>query len=103
MLRDGDVAACVASVSALEEGLTPDRIKLFEKDIAACSLLVVDTNLSPSALTCAVHIARDAGVPVVLETVSIVKCMRCIFHWARVLKTGRISSVHLNILNEYTI
>lgn len=91
MHRDGDVAACVASVSGLEEGLTPDRLEPFQKSIAASPLLIVDTNLSPAALAWAVHIAHDAGVPVILEAVSIVKCMRYDVNYARTSHAENIS------------
>lgn len=74
--RTGEVAACIADADAVEQQLTPERIQAFAADIWSSSMLVVDANMSQAALQAACSIASAAGVPVLMEPVSVPKAVR---------------------------
>ncbi|XVE49402.1 hypothetical protein DITRI_Ditri01bG0080000 [Diplodiscus trichospermus] len=73
---NGEVAAGVASVEAVEMFLTPEWIQQFKHKIHSAPILMVDANLSPPALEASCRIAAEANVPVWFEPVSIAKSKR---------------------------
>ncbi|MED6219143.1 hypothetical protein PIB30_033072 [Stylosanthes scabra] len=73
---NGEVAAGVASVAALERYLTPDWISHFKSTLLSAPVLMVDANLSPSSLQVSCKLAADAECPVWFEPVSVAKSQR---------------------------
>ncbi|KAL4857826.1 Pseudouridine kinase [Chlorella vulgaris] len=74
----GELAACVADVSLLEEQLTPQLLRSppVAAALAAAPIVMLDGNLSPEALQEACRQAAAAGVPVWFEPVSAPKSVR---------------------------
>ena len=70
-----DVGELVVAVSdmAATEALTPSDVRAAESVITGSSLVVLDGNLSRAALTASWDLAVEAGVPVVLDPVSVPK------------------------------
>ncbi|XP_029128754.1 uncharacterized protein LOC109806642 isoform X2 [Cajanus cajan] len=71
---NGEVAAGVASVEALEKYLTPDWILHFQSILLSAPVLMVDANLSHPSLIAA--LAADMECPVWFEPVSVTKSRR---------------------------
>ncbi|XP_027936899.1 uncharacterized protein LOC114191733 isoform X3 [Vigna unguiculata] len=76
---NGEVAAGVASVEALEKYLTPDWILHFRNSLPSAPVLMVDANLSHPALEAACKMAADMECPVWFEPVSVTKARRISF------------------------
>ncbi|CAJ1968061.1 unnamed protein product [Sphenostylis stenocarpa] len=75
----GEVAAGVASVEALEKYLTPDWILHFKSTLLSAPVLMIDANLSHSALEASCKMAADMECPVWFEPVSVTKSRRISF------------------------
>ncbi|XP_027191001.1 pseudouridine kinase isoform X2 [Cicer arietinum] len=73
---NGEVAAGVASVEALEKYLTPDWILRFKNTLLSAPVLMVDANLSGPSLEASCKMAADMGCPVWFEPVSVTKSQR---------------------------
>ncbi|CAI9104479.1 OLC1v1003160C1 [Oldenlandia corymbosa var. corymbosa] len=73
---DGELAAAVASVGAIEKFVTPDWVWKFNSKISASPVLVLDANLSPATLEAACQLAAKSNTPVWFEPVSVVKSKR---------------------------
>ncbi|CAI0470177.1 unnamed protein product [Linum tenue] len=73
---DGELAAAVANVDALENFLTPAWIQQCKSSIRSAPILVVDANLSPIALEASCQVAAEFDVPVWFEPVSVAKSTR---------------------------
>ncbi|KAK4562789.1 hypothetical protein RGQ29_005330 [Quercus rubra] len=73
---DGELAAAVASVEAIEKFLTPEWIQQFKYSICSAPILMVDANLIPPALEASCQIAAKSSVPVWFEPVSVAKSRR---------------------------
>ncbi|RYR14145.1 hypothetical protein Ahy_B04g070766 isoform A [Arachis hypogaea] len=73
---NGEVAAGVASVQAIEKYLTPDWILHFKSTLLSAPVLMVDANLSPPSLEASCKLAADAECPVWFEPVSVTKSRR---------------------------
>ncbi|XP_058730651.1 pseudouridine kinase [Vicia villosa] len=73
---NGEVAAGVASVEALEKYLTPDWILRFKSTLLSAPVLMVDANLSGPSLEASCKMAADTGCPVWFEPVSVTKSRR---------------------------
>ncbi|MED6192694.1 hypothetical protein PIB30_012588 [Stylosanthes scabra] len=73
---NGEVAAGVASVEAIEKYLTPDWISRFKSTLLSAPVLMVDANLSPPSLEASCRLAADAECPVWFEPVSVAKSRR---------------------------
>ncbi|XP_027346982.1 uncharacterized protein LOC113858499 [Abrus precatorius] len=73
---NGEVAAGVASVEALEKYLTPDWILHFKSTLLSAPVLMVDANLSHPSLETACRMAADTECPVWFEPVSVTKSRR---------------------------
>ncbi|KAJ1397123.1 Ribokinase-like [Sesbania bispinosa] len=73
---NGEVAAGVASVEALEKYLTPDWILHFKSTLLSAPVLMVDANLSCPSLEASCRMAADTGCPVWFEPVSVTKSRR---------------------------
>ncbi|KAI9122715.1 hypothetical protein K1719_006555 [Acacia pycnantha] len=73
---NGEVAAGVASVEAIEKYLTPDWILHFKSTIHHAPLLLVDANLNLPSLQASCKIAADSECPVWFEPVSVTKSKR---------------------------
>ncbi|KAM7251833.1 hypothetical protein ACFE04_023716 [Oxalis oulophora] len=73
---NGELAAAVASVEAIEKFLTPDWIQKFKSNICSSPILMVDANLSPLALDAACKLAGECNTPVWFEPVSVAKSRR---------------------------
>jgi sugar/nucleoside kinase (ribokinase family) len=73
---NGEVAAGVAGVDAVENFLTPEWIQRFEYNISSARLLMVDANLSSLALEASCKLAAESSVPVWFEPVSVTKSQR---------------------------
>ncbi|MEW5300073.1 MAG: hypothetical protein WDW36_003030 [Sanguina aurantia] len=78
MDKAGEVAACVADVMALEQSLTPERLKAFEPRMQKAAIVVIETNLGAPALEYVCTVAHASGVPVLLEPVSVPKAARAL-------------------------
>ncbi|CAI5512470.1 unnamed protein product, partial [Closterium sp. Naga37s-1] len=72
----GEVAAGVADVAVLEQGMQEQWIERFTQAIHAAPCLVVDTNLPPSLLAHICQLAAAAGVAVWCDPVSVGKAPR---------------------------
>jgi pseudouridine kinase len=75
--RSGEVAAAVADVASVEQHLNTATLARFRPHIQSAGLLVVETNLEAGALEMICSTAAAAGVPVLLEPVSVPKSIRC--------------------------
>ncbi|CAN1309628.1 Pseudouridine kinase [Linum perenne] len=73
---DGELAAAVASVDAIEKFLTPAWIQQCQTVIRCAPILVVDANLSPIALEASCKVAAEFDRPVWFEPVSVAKSTR---------------------------
>lgn len=73
---NGEVAAGVAGVDAVEKFLTPDWIQRFEHNISSAPVLMIDANLSTLALEASCKLAAEFNVPVWFEPVSVTKSQR---------------------------
>ncbi|XP_022136240.1 uncharacterized protein LOC111007986 [Momordica charantia] len=73
---NGELAAAVASVEAIEKFLTPDWIDRFKCNIRAAPMLMVDANLNPLALEVSCRISAENNTPVWFEPVSVAKSRR---------------------------
>ncbi|KAK8468122.1 hypothetical protein PHAVU_007G233200 [Phaseolus vulgaris] len=76
---NGEVAAGVASVEALEKYLTPDWILRFKSTLLSAPVLMVDANMSHPSLEAACKMATDMECPVWFEPVSVTKSRRISF------------------------
>ena len=77
LVRSGEVAAAVADVESVELYLNAVTLARFRPHIQSTGLLVVETNLEAGALEMVCSTAAVAGVPVLLEPVSVPKSVRC--------------------------
>ncbi|MBM6402718.1 carbohydrate kinase family protein [Phycicoccus sp. CSK15P-2] len=68
----GDLVVAVADMRASDE-LTADDLTAVHTLLEGAGALVLDANPPPEVLSRLVQLARDAGVPVVLEPVSVAK------------------------------
>ncbi|XP_068324125.1 pseudouridine kinase [Pyrus communis] len=73
---NGEVAAGVASVEALEKFLTPEWIQQFKYSIRSAPVLMIDANLNLSALKASCQLAAESKIPVWFEPVSVTKSRR---------------------------
>ncbi|XP_020104787.1 uncharacterized protein LOC109721541 isoform X1 [Ananas comosus] len=73
---NGELAAAVVSVEAVETFLTPDWIKQFQPNIFAAPVVMVDANLPPHSLEVACQIAARCAIPLWFEPVSVAKSTR---------------------------
>ncbi|KAF7842550.1 pfkB family carbohydrate kinase [Senna tora] len=73
---NGESAAAVASVEAIEKHLTPEWILHFKSTIRFAPLLMVDANLNLPSLEASCKIAADSECPVWFEPVSVAKSKR---------------------------
>ncbi|KAB2603065.1 ribokinase [Pyrus ussuriensis x Pyrus communis] len=73
---NGEVAAGVASVEALEKFLTPEWIQQFKYSIRSAPVLMIDANLNLSALKASCQLAAESKIPVWFEPVSVAKSRR---------------------------
>ncbi|XP_010244303.1 PREDICTED: uncharacterized protein LOC104588171 [Nelumbo nucifera] len=73
---NGELAAAVASVEAIEKFLTEDWIRRFRCNICAAPVLMIDANLNPVSLEASCQIAAEASIPVWFEPVSVAKSKR---------------------------
>ncbi|GAV76787.1 PfkB domain-containing protein/PPR domain-containing protein/PPR_2 domain-containing protein, partial [Cephalotus follicularis] len=73
---NGEVAAGVAGVEAIETFLTPEWIQQFKCKISSSSILMVDANLNPPALEVSCKMAAESNTPVWFEPVSVAKSRR---------------------------
>ncbi|EFJ49304.1 hypothetical protein VOLCADRAFT_90096 [Volvox carteri f. nagariensis] len=76
--RGGEVAACVADVTAVERHLTPERLRECQPQIQQACMLLAEGNLSAEALEYISRTAALARVPVFLEPVSVPKATRLV-------------------------
>ena len=72
---DGELVVAVADMAAADE-LGPDDVRRATDALATASLLVLDGNLGEAAVTTALALAAEHGVPVVLDPVSVPKAER---------------------------
>ncbi|CAI5483638.1 unnamed protein product, partial [Closterium sp. Yama58-4] len=72
----GEVAAGVADVAVLEQGVQGEWVACFTRAIHSAPCLVVDTNLPASLLAYTCQLAAAAGVPVWCDPVSVGKAPR---------------------------
>ncbi|KAK6916544.1 Carbohydrate kinase PfkB [Dillenia turbinata] len=73
---NGELAAGVADVEAVEKHLTPEWIRCSKSIICSAPVVMVDANLSPSALGAPCWMAAEAGIPLWFEPVSVAKSRR---------------------------
>ncbi|RXH88232.1 hypothetical protein DVH24_042303 [Malus domestica] len=73
---NGEVAAGVASVEALEKFLTSEWIQQFKYSIRSAPVLMIDANLNLSALKASCQLAAESKIPVWFEPVSVAKSRR---------------------------
>ena len=85
---DGELSVALSDLAGTE-ALTPERLASAEPVLVSADLLVIDANLPHSVLAWLLDTAAAAGVPVVVEPVSVVKAERV----ARALSPAR--PVHL--------
>jgi pseudouridine kinase len=71
----GELIAAVSDMSIMA-ALTPTLIRQTISDIKDISMICVDTNLTPDSLTAVVESAKEQGIRVVCEPVSVVKAKR---------------------------
>ncbi|OVA18677.1 Carbohydrate kinase PfkB [Macleaya cordata] len=75
---NGELAAAVASVEAIEKFLTEEWIQQFRCNIFSAPVLMIDANLSPSSLEASCRIASESGIPTWFEPVSVAKSRRVV-------------------------
>ena len=73
--RGGELVVAVSAMEILD-ALTPQVVDSIEALISSCALLVLDCNLREETLVRAATVARDAGVAVLVDTVSVTKSVR---------------------------
>lgn len=73
---EGELAAAVASVEAIEKFLTPEWIQQFKSNVRCAPVLMFDANLSPIALEATCRVAAQYNIPVWFEPVSVTKSKR---------------------------
>ncbi|XP_073155596.1 pseudouridine kinase isoform X2 [Henckelia pumila] len=73
---EGELAAGVASVEAIERFLTPEWIRKSKFKFCAAPAVMVDANLSPPALVVSCQMAAEYDAPVWFEPVSVTKSKR---------------------------
>jgi pseudouridine kinase len=72
---DGELLVAVADMAATDT-ITPDTVQDVAPLVASAGLLVLDGNLPTETVRTALALARDCGVPVVLDPVSVPKAAR---------------------------
>ncbi|XP_051134990.1 pseudouridine kinase isoform X2 [Andrographis paniculata] len=72
----GELAAGIASAEAIEKFLTPQWIGNFKSKICSAPMLMLDANLSDSALLASCQLAVECRTPVWFEPVSVTKSKR---------------------------
>ncbi|KAI3978758.1 hypothetical protein MKX01_015933 [Papaver californicum] len=75
---NGELAAAVASVEAIEKFLTEEWIRRFKGNIFSAPVVMIDANLNPSSLEASCQLAAESGVPVWFEPVSVTKSKRVV-------------------------
>ncbi|XP_026433368.1 uncharacterized protein LOC113330748 [Papaver somniferum] len=75
---NGELAAAVASVEAIEKFLTEEWIQRFKGNILSAPIVMIDANLNPFSLESSCQIAAESGVPVWFEPVSVTKSKRVV-------------------------
>ncbi|KAI4358009.1 hypothetical protein L6164_001918 [Bauhinia variegata] len=73
---NGESAAAVASVEAIERYLTPEWISHFKGTISYAPVLMVDANLNLPSLEASCQMAAESECPVWFEPVSVAKSQR---------------------------
>jgi len=73
---EGELVACVADVDVVEECVDAAWCASFAGDVDASAVVVVDANLGRDAIRAVASTARDRGVPVWYEPVSVGKATR---------------------------
>ncbi|KAJ8767106.1 hypothetical protein K2173_013503 [Erythroxylum novogranatense] len=73
---EGEVAAGIASVEAIEKFLTPEWIQQSRTKIISAPILMVDANLGLPALEASCQMAAECDIPVWFEPVSVTKSRR---------------------------
>ncbi|MCO5597732.1 hypothetical protein L7F22_051813 [Adiantum nelumboides] len=74
--KEGELAGAVADTHSFEDHLTPKWIGQFRNQIRCASFVMLDANLSEAALQAACELAKEAGVPIWFEPVSVSKSVR---------------------------
>ncbi|KAH6819791.1 hypothetical protein C2S53_010174 [Perilla frutescens var. hirtella] len=72
----GELAAAVASVESIEKFVTPEWISNFKINICSSPVVMVDANLSPSALVASCQMAAECKTSIWFEPVSVMKSRR---------------------------
>uniref|UniRef100_A0A6N2L3J5 Uncharacterized protein n=1 Tax=Salix viminalis TaxID=40686 RepID=A0A6N2L3J5_SALVM len=77
---EGELAAAVASVEAVEKFLTSSWIQQSKQNIFSAPVMMVDANLSLPALkaSCQCTLAAESNTPVWFEPVSVAKSRRIV-------------------------
>lgn len=71
----GELVVAVSDMAAAD-AVGPEHVEALRAEIAGAPLVVVDGNLRPETVAAALDAAAEAGVPVVLEPVSVPKARR---------------------------
>ncbi|GBG78668.1 hypothetical protein CBR_g27891 [Chara braunii] len=74
--KGGEITAAVADISTVEKSLRPEWILQFEDVIKSAAIVILDGNLLPETLEAACDVARQYGVPIWFEPVSVAKAVR---------------------------
>jgi pseudouridine kinase len=72
---DGELSVALSDLTGTE-ALTPQRLEPARELVGAAEVLVIDANLPGAVVTWLLDVAAGAGVPVVVEPVSVVKAGR---------------------------
>ncbi|KAJ6927186.1 pseudouridine kinase [Populus alba x Populus x berolinensis] len=75
---EGELAAAVASVEAVEKFLTSSWIQQSKQNIFSAPVMMVDANLSLPALEASCQLAAESNTPVWFEPVSVAKSRRIV-------------------------
>uniref|UniRef100_A0A6N2L572 Carbohydrate kinase PfkB domain-containing protein n=1 Tax=Salix viminalis TaxID=40686 RepID=A0A6N2L572_SALVM len=75
---EGELAAAVASVEAVEKFLTSSWIQQSKQNIFSAPVMMVDANLSLPALKASCQLAAESNTPVWFEPVSVAKSRRIV-------------------------
>ncbi|KAJ6766114.1 HEXOKINASE FAMILY MEMBER [Salix purpurea] len=75
---EGELAAAVASVEAVENYLTSSWIQQSKQNIFSAPVMMVDANLSLPALEASCQLAAESNTPVWFEPVSVAKSRRIV-------------------------